>query len=1073
MNRYMKKMKFLIGSVLVGLIFSGQSYAEAPSQDPLFLVSPVKPIMMFNMSKDHQLFFKLYDDYSNIDNLPDIETTYKNTIDYYGYFDSQKCYIYNVADGRFTPNTTPAVDHYCQATTDTTRYWSGNFLNWATMTRMDAIRKILYGGYRSTDTNTLTVLERAFLPNDAHSFAKWYGGSDLRRLTPYDPNLTGVPEEQGLTLCNTSEVNDRATYSQNATGANDRPVIRLARGNSSLWASNERWQCRWGVNGNGNVPGLSRINAYANSPVSTTLDTRATINISGQVRIGANSNEVNWESGDNFNGLGDGGKITIDGTEYTIDDATSSTQLDIDTTIDPPLTGVVTITSASNQVDLVTGDFTGLAVNDVITIDGSNRQITAVNSASQLTVNYTYPLQTGNVVVTGGSNQVTYSSGTNFVNITTGSSITIGGQVRSVTAKASNNQITVDSPVTATTPVTGRVRITPSSSQINYVSGTNFANLVVGNTITIDGVARTVNTKTDNNRINVNTTYANIVGTVSHTSGSNLITYVSGTNFSSLRVGDSITFGSGGSAQTRTIASIPTSTTMTVNTNMTTTTTRGYTVGTRDRDYSANVGVPSTVAYSAAVSRNVNFTATRSTRVAGYTASYITTTNSENTELIARVEVNCNASTSSYKCGTYKPTTGTYSGQTINKPIGLLQEYANKVNFGLMTGSYRKSKSGGVLRKMVGPIDVKDELNDTNADEIGDDGIFKVPSNSGNSIIQTLNVLRLYGYSFNNGVYNDSRGSGGDSCSWGWSAFVDESLGGEGTGQCSNWGNPQAEIFLESLRYLAGKDASADFATDDSIFITGLSQVSDWDDPITSGDSGNKCAALNILQFNASSTSYDNDNLGVGAAVADLSFTAEGIKAATTYIGSKEKIGSASTQYFIGRNSNLLTAPAEDRDQLCTPKNINATTGGLGAVDGLCSEAPRLEGGYNIAGLAYLARKNGIGSDREKVKTHGVVLAPAIPSLKIPVPNSAGTGSDAAKTITILPACRNLSLADDANCAIVDFKVVSGPTLDNGSYIGSLYINWEDSEQGGTMTKICGGFYVIRFQRTKCQSQLM
>ena len=31
-----------------------------PVQYPLFISNPVKPIMMLNMSRDHQLFFKLY-----------------------------------------------------------------------------------------------------------------------------------------------------------------------------------------------------------------------------------------------------------------------------------------------------------------------------------------------------------------------------------------------------------------------------------------------------------------------------------------------------------------------------------------------------------------------------------------------------------------------------------------------------------------------------------------------------------------------------------------------------------------------------------------------------------------------------------------------------------------------------------------------------------------------------------------------------------------------------------------------------------------------------------------------------
>jgi type IV pilus assembly protein PilY1 len=1038
MNKYMKKMRSLLkGFIFAGLMSSATSHAAPPAQEPLFLVAPVKPIMMFNMSKDHQLFFKLYDDYSDITGDGNIDTTYQNSFDYYGYFDSDKCYVYDSANGRFSPNATLAVNHYCQAVTDTTKYWSGNFLNWATMTRMDAIRKILYGGYRSTDTNTLTVLERAFLPNDAHSFAKWYGGSDLRRLTPYDDNAAAVDaRDRGLTLCNTSEPNVRNTYSQNATGANDRPVIRLARGNYSLWASNERWQCRWGINSNGNVPASSGIDAYSNSPNSNSLD--VTTNLSGQVQIGANSNQVNWISGNDFNGLSVGGSINIDGTNYTINSLNSSTQLNVNTNIDPPLTGTVSVTSNSDLVNLVTGSFSGLAVNNVINIEGSNRTILAINSPSQIQVDHTYPLATGDVLITSGSNQVNFvgGSGTNFANLNNGDSVTIDGQVRTITAKNSNTQIVVDHTYPQAS-VSGQVTISSNSNVINYSSGTNFANLTSGSSITINGVVRTVNTKNNNSQIVVNTTYPTFSGTVNLTAGSNVVTYSSGRDFQDYAVGDTIRINS----TNRLITGKISNTQITVNTTYASTqSNRNYTVASIVRDYSASVsGVQTTVAYSSVVSRNVSFTATKSPRTANYSASYITP--EANAELIARVVACSSSALSSDYCRPYKPTSGAYAGQTIYKPIGLLQEYANKVNFGLMTGSYRNNKSGGVLRKLVGPIDVKDPIaSDTVAvkniaaqtDEIGDDGIFKVPSGSNNSIIKSLDLLRVYGYNFNDGTYNDSR-PGGDNCDWALSFFNDE-LSGGGVGRCSNWGNPQAEIFLESLRYLAGKSAST-FSVDDSTFISGLNRVSTWVDPISSGTSGNKCAALNVLQFNASTTSYDNDSLAVAA---DISFTAAGIKTETSKIGALEGVDSVSgtPQFFVGRNGT-------DNNQLCTPKDINSTTGGLGNADGVCSEAPRLEGGYNIAGLAYLARKNGVGTDREKVKTHGVVLAPAIPSISIPVPG------DATKTVTILPACRNTTPNPDANCAIVDFKVVSGPTLSGGKYTGTLYVNWEDSEQGG------------------------
>src|SRR5690606_8635941 len=154
----------------------------------------VTPVMMLNMSNDHQLFFKVYDDYGDLMDQEDLDnpdaeldgepdTTYVHGYDYYGYFDSETCYVYQ--DNRFEPSEKVNANGYCSSK------WNRNFLNWASMTRMDAIRKILCGGLRSTDTASVTVLERAFLPHDAHSFAKFYDGTDIDELTPFT-----VPELQ-------------------------------------------------------------------------------------------------------------------------------------------------------------------------------------------------------------------------------------------------------------------------------------------------------------------------------------------------------------------------------------------------------------------------------------------------------------------------------------------------------------------------------------------------------------------------------------------------------------------------------------------------------------------------------------------------------------------------------------------------------------------------------------------------------------------------------------------------------------------------------------------------------------
>ncbi|HSC67715.1 MAG TPA: PilC/PilY family type IV pilus protein [Cellvibrio sp.] len=374
------------------------------------------------------------------------------------------------------------------------------------------------------------------------------------------------------------------------------------------------------------------------------------------------------------------------------------------------------------------------------------------------------------------------------------------------------------------------------------------------------------------------------------------------------------------------------------------------------------------------------------------------------------------------------------------KPTGVLHVYGEKdrIHFGLMTGSYAKNKSGGVLRKQVGSI----------TDEINADGTFKVPA-SGNSIIKTIDLLRIYGYRFgggsdgNGGTYHSMTGS--DDCIWSMSKFND--------GKCTNWGNPQAEIYLESLRYLAGLK-SAKFDADDSSMISQpnhattddpndkftLNRVVTWKDPISTAADGNYCAPLNVLQFNASTTSYDSNLLDSTtdpnqlSSASDLGFS--------DLNGTIDKIGTAEGiiggTYFIGRNGGT----GGNANQICDAKVVNS----LATVDGICPESPRLEGGYKIAGLAYLARKSGIATGREKVKTYGVALAPAVPKVTITVPGTSGTTK---KTITILPACRNLKTDPDANCAIVDFKVVKQQTDTSGNITGKLYVNWEDSEQGG------------------------
>ncbi len=208
------------------------------------------PMMTLVSSRDHTLFAPIYTDFEDIDGDGVMDTSYKSSNRYYGYFDQDKCYRYNNAASRFEPVTVAlenATTHVlsCAGVADANNvvksaHWLGNFLNWATMTRVDVIRKMLYGGYRVVDTASDTTLQMAHMSQDAHSFVKYYGGADVGAFTPFSDTDLG---SQGLTICNRGSVNSEGA---------DRgePRMRLAKGNYSLWATiPSRVVCRWASEG--------------------------------------------------------------------------------------------------------------------------------------------------------------------------------------------------------------------------------------------------------------------------------------------------------------------------------------------------------------------------------------------------------------------------------------------------------------------------------------------------------------------------------------------------------------------------------------------------------------------------------------------------------------------------------------------------------------------------------------------------------------------------------------------------------------------------------------------------------
>ncbi len=156
-----------------------------PSQQPLFVSESATPLNMLVMGRDHKLYYEAYNDASDLNGDGVLDIGYKGYlpkdeggIDYFGYFNSNVCYV--ITDGTFVP-TTLATNKTCSG------QWSGDYLNYLTTSRMDALRKVLYGGYRVTDAADRTLLQGAYIPRDAHAWGKEYFADSGYQITDYTP----------------------------------------------------------------------------------------------------------------------------------------------------------------------------------------------------------------------------------------------------------------------------------------------------------------------------------------------------------------------------------------------------------------------------------------------------------------------------------------------------------------------------------------------------------------------------------------------------------------------------------------------------------------------------------------------------------------------------------------------------------------------------------------------------------------------------------------------------------------------------------------------------------------------
>jgi type IV pilus assembly protein PilY1 len=196
------------------------------------------------------------------------DNNFSATTRYLGYFDPEKCYLYQ-------QSADPAARHFypsglatnLQCTGAQDAKWSGNFLNWATMQTIDPFRWVLTGGYRSTDTASLTLLEKAWASGQGNTGnfpnRTINGSSTVGAVTPFTSGqfrmrVQGLGNAMRFTL--NGDVNASPTlYTQGASidsGTTYEVTIRVRVCDSSTEAGGLEPNCTRYPSGNYKPTGL-------------------------------------------------------------------------------------------------------------------------------------------------------------------------------------------------------------------------------------------------------------------------------------------------------------------------------------------------------------------------------------------------------------------------------------------------------------------------------------------------------------------------------------------------------------------------------------------------------------------------------------------------------------------------------------------------------------------------------------------------------------------------------------------------------------------------------------------------
>lgn len=966
---------------------------------PPFVAQSVPPLVLLTTGRDHKLYYEAFNEAMDLDEDGRVDIGYMHNIDYYGYFDSYKCYTY--ASDLFSPVSTTA-DKFCSS-----GQWSGNILNWLTMSRMDVLRKVLYGGHRSTDTTDSTIMERVYVPGDAHSWGKEIPGSLCSNGSIYKNTCNNSSDCDSGYTCTDKSINLIGMAKADSSVCPATAVTWSSTTNGKILVAKFLAQAGGATNG---PTHSDLLNSFYTDATNNTVAPTTLIDMAASGNPSGTSTKIEYI--DNFN-------------DPVVDPDTTRTDY----------TNLLAVTAFTTKND---NNMTGIWQFAVDGDDGVEIEILPANKlpahpANWIVANYYdshgacfTPTASAKPSTTAPFCSLTQSSMNNgFFN----STLTAGNKYWSFKTSSgtpSSCSLAVDENDSSHTNygycVNGGIQLLKNTKYymiVRQTNGTSKAGLKVWYRKPLGGPDDWTIFGADTNLTLSSPTIAPgnecsisfkvFVDKAETTTGENRQHLFCST--------------------TRSVAGTP------VLRLLKNRVERKWNWASKERPVCADV--IRKIDDSANITLTVDASKTDATKIWDYTIrNEVCKNTSPDNRPVDKQDAA--ASGKEANCRPY------VSGSTTTyKPAGLLQKYGEGDNskvcsrtyskvctvdsdctnspasgstpalyeglcidrapmyFGLMTDSYVKNLSGGVLRKDIWSL--SDEINMTTGQFIVPPAATAASFTSTfpqGGIIPTFESLRTVGFGYGNNSYTDtSATNNGGTCGW----IVNNPLA---EGKCRMWGNPIGEMMYEGLRYLAGKTApTATFidttAQDGSlpIYRQDWGVVRDSNSFRPYGNYNNdypiypSCSKPFMLVLSDENVSYDSDSIpgskfSTFAEDAGLPLLNINAETMADIIGSNEGIEGHTV--FIGETTTL-------KDFMCTAKTVTK----LSLIRGLCSEEPTKQGSYYSAAVSlYGKTKLKINTGKPDVTTYSLVLSSPVPKMII-----RANGKD----VTLVPVGKSIS----------------------------------------------------------------